>query len=547
MRLWVVALVLLFLAGVGHADQALADAVNTLRIAAGLAPLTRSAALDEAAARHAAYLDQHREPGAQPAGNPAGDSAHRQQPGRQGFTGELPAARAIAAGYPHREVLENVSMGYADSASALDGLMSAIYHRLTFLDLRADEIGVAVGDRSRVFLLGRSDLRGPCRAPPAASLARTPLDCLGQSMTRAHYEQLCAALPAAAAFRPAHPVACPGGKRLDAEFMARVCNQPPPGARFRGYGRFYQPCENATRIDADWFDALCRNPPTAAVHRTSGRYFELCEPPQKVSAAWFEAYCTALPETARYTDSGRFRRPCAAPHSLRIEFLDALVQDVLREGPAFVVWPPPDARDVPPAFFLEEPDPLPDRAVAGNPVSLQISPAHAGQVELARFALFRLEGDVRTPIEATRLLDSASDPNGLLSTHEFALFPMQRLDWGARYEALADVVLNGEPRSLVWRFTTRPGAATVFTAKSDRQRFIVPSSEPVWLYLPPREGQPHTVLRSRTSFRRGNKVTLSVIDPNTAEITVEARYCDRVTVTFEPERVVELVPAGCPG
>ena len=32
-----------------------------------------------------------------------------------------------------------------------------------------------------------------------------------------------------------------------------------------------------------------------------------------------------------------------------------------------------------------------------------------------------------------------------------------------------------------------------------------------------------------------------------AEITVEAPYCDRVTVTFEPQRVVELVPAGCAG
>jgi hypothetical protein len=125
----------------GLALPAVADpaaGVNALRAAAGLPALARAPRLEVAAARHAAYLDRHREPGTLRQASPAGDSAHRQQAGLDGFSGESPGDRALAAGYPHREVLENVSMGYPDLGAALDGLMSAIYHRLTFLDLRAD-------------------------------------------------------------------------------------------------------------------------------------------------------------------------------------------------------------------------------------------------------------------------------------------------------------------------------------------------------------------------------------------------------------------------
>lgn len=525
-------------------NAAAADAVNDLRTAAGLPPLTPSAALSEAAARHTGYLDRHHDPSA---ARPAGDSAHRQQPGLEGFTGASPADRAMAAGYPHREVLENVSIGYADLDAALEGLMSALYHRLTFLDLKADEMGWAVGERSQVFLLGRSELREWCLSPPEDALYRSPLDCLGRAMTRDSYEALCDALPDEALFRASHPVACPKGTRLDAGFMDAVCERPPPLARFRGIGRYYQPCGDDTRIDADWFDNLCRVPPAEAAYDGSGRYVALCDPPQHVAAEWFEAFCVGLPASALYADSGRFRRPCADPHDLRIEFLDDAERLTLAQRPAFVLWPPPGARDVPPAFFVEEPDPLPDRDFSGQPISVQVNPTHADRVVLERFRLFRVRNDTRHLVDAVRVLDADSDPNGLLTTHEFALFPLQRLAWNARYEVIAELLLDGRPQRLAWQFSTKGDGLRVLTAVRDRQRFYVPSGEPLWLYLPPTDGRPHTVLHSKVSYRKGNNVTLTVIDPNTAEITVDARFCDRVTFVFQPERVVELVPAGCPG
>lgn len=532
----------LCLSGPSHADTEF-ERVNKLRMQAGLPALVQDPLLAAAARAHARYLDLHREPGA----GGQGLSAHTQLAGKVEFSGETPAARALAAGYPHREVLENVSMGYVDADSAMNGLMSAIYHRLTFLDLEADSLGVALGERSRVFLLGREDLVELCQAPPAAALFRTPVDCLGQSMRREYYEGLCANLPQRARFRSSHPISCPGGTLLDAGFMAEVCERTPPEARFRGHGRYYVPCENGTRVDADWFNALCANPPDVAAYRASGSYYEICDESVRVYAEWLEAECAALPDSALYTDSGRYRRPCADDSDIRVEYIERLDAARHHELPDAVVWPASGAQDIPPAFFIEEPDPLPDLGVSGYPVSIQFNPAAGALVDMQEFRLFRLDGETRTKIEQVRLLDHASDPNQLLGTHEFALFPLQRLDWGAIYVVLVDVQLDGRPRRFEWQFQTLGDGEPLLTANGQRQRFVVRPGLDYLLYLPPEGDTAYTVLSSRTEHLRGNAVSLEVVDPNTLRVRVEVRYCDRFKIQFDGDRVVELIPEGCRG
>jgi hypothetical protein len=297
-------------------------------------------------------------------------------------------------------------------------------------------------------------------------------------------------------------------------------------------------------LDADWFDALCARPPRTAKARGSGEYVDICTPSQRVDAEWLADYCSALPAEQRYTDSGSYRRPCADALDLRTEFLDALDRQRLADQPTIVTWPPKGAENIAPAFFIEEPDPVPDLDVAGNPASLQVNPAAYDEVELAAFNLYRSDDGDAEPI-AVRLLDAQSDPHGLLTSHEFALFPLQRLDWGTRYEAEARLVLNGEAHRIVWSFTTREAPYPILIAAEDHQRFRVRSGKPVWLYLPPRPGEPHTVLRSRTTYPRDSRVDLAVIDPNTAQITFEAKRCGRVIFEFESRRRVELSLAGC--
>lgn len=519
------------------------ERVNQLRLQAGLGALQPAPLLDQAARGHAAYLDRHREPGVAAHGL----TAHVQVPGNTGFSGASPADRALAAGYPHRQVLENVSMGYDDAASALDGLMSAIYHRLTFLDLTADQLGVAVGRQSRVFMLGRSDLDAMCKAPPQAALLQTPVDCLGQPMRREYYQTLCAELPAAARFRSAHPVACPDGTRLDADFMARICERPPAAAKFAGHGRYFEPCDNGQRIDADWFARICAGEVEQAIYRASGSYYALCEPARRIGAEWLEAHCATLPLAARYTDSLRYRLPCAAQHEIRVEYLEQLDAQRRAKAPELVLWPADGAHDVPPAFFVEEPDPLPDLEVSGYPLSLQVNPTRVAEVVLQRFALYRVRGERLQAIDAVRLLDQESDPNSVLDSHSFALFPLQRLDWGARYQAEVELTLDGTPRRVSWTFTTRGTDMPVLTASAQSQRFTVDQDVDYLLYLPPEPERAFTALSTRAEHRRGTRLELQSIDANTVRIRLDAPVCDRVRLRFDSGREVLLIPSACRG
>lgn len=517
------------------------DGVNRLRIEAGLPALQWQPQLAQAARLHAAYLDQHRQPGE----SGSGISAHSQRPGDAGFVAETPGGRALAAGYPHRDVLENISMGYRSADAALDGLTSAIYHRITFLDFEADSIGVAVGERSRVFVLGRSDLARVCANPPRSALALQPVDCRGQSMRRDAYNAMCAAIPADARFVAPHPLACPNGRRLDAAFMTAVCANPPPAARFGGSGSYYEACRDGRRLDGAWFEALCANPPAAAAYPHSGAYVTLCDDPVAVHAAWFETRCASLADDERYTDSGRYREPCAEPHPLRVESLDALDRRRQETAPAFIAWPPGGATGIAPAFFVEEPDPLPTIDVSGNPVSVQFNPAHVGRVADLRLALTRIDVDPPRPLTEGLLMDHRNDPNRLLSPLEFAWFPFQRLDWGATYEVVLEAVIDGLAERYRWEFATAGDDLPVLTLEGASRTFRVEPGRPYLLYVPPTPTQAMTALSTRTRHTRGNSVDITFVDPNTLRVVIEARWCSPIRIAFDDGREAELLAARC--
>jgi hypothetical protein len=185
--------------------------------------------------------------------------------------------------------------------------------------------------------------------------------------------------------------------------------------------------------------------------------------------------------------------------------------------------------------------------VAGYPLSLQFNPGTVQSVEIRGFSLYREPAGGRDPVAPTRLLDRQSDPHDILTAFEFVLFPLGRLDWGARYRAVVDAVLDGRPQHIEWSFTTRGDRDRVLVAAADRQTFVVDSGVDYWLYLPPAERQPLTVSSVRTEHRRGNRVDIGLIDGNTLRVSLETRFCDRVRMHFDGGRQVVLIPRGCPG
>ncbi len=127
------------------------DYLNSLRQQANLPTLTTQENLSKAALNHSKYMALNHVAG------------HSEKRGNPGFSGETPQERALYAGYLSKIVSENVSWGSPTYQESIDSLMSAIYHRFTFLTYSKDEIGVAKEDRFYTYDLGNSKLNELCK------------------------------------------------------------------------------------------------------------------------------------------------------------------------------------------------------------------------------------------------------------------------------------------------------------------------------------------------------------------------------------------------
>jgi uncharacterized protein YkwD len=466
----------------GCRDGAAAQAyLNRLRLALRLPELAGSEALGRAAESHAAYLGRSRARGA-PAGVVDG---HAESPGRPGFTGETPDARALHAGYPHQAVSENVYSGGEDPREAVDRLMSGIYHRFGFLDPDLDQVGVGACGTSHVFLMGRADLERVCAQPPVEALFVAP-----------------------------YPVACDGGLLLDAGYMERWCASPPREALLRGSGEYVQPCGEGVRVAIRWWKAFCASPPAAGRHRQGSHY----------------------------------ATPCANAPERRIaaQYLDALKQRRLERGPRYVAWPQDGVGTVEPSFSNERPDPVPDRQETGYPPSIEFNPAHVGQVSVEAFRLYRvLDDGTQEPVPVTRLLSQRSDPNRRLSAHQFALFPLARLRWGSRYRVEVRAVVDGRSETVSWTFATRSLGMPVHRVHGAPTRIRYAPGRPLAIDLTSagdreREGEDLSVWA-----RGGVPVGLDSVDRSTLRIEIGAATCDPIQLRRGQRVLAELVAEGC--
>lgn len=108
--------------------------VNEIRAKAGLGLVAQNSKLDQAAQAHADWMIQNQITG------------HIETEGTPGFYGVNPADRAIKTGYNYFWISEVISYGrYGDQAagaSAAQGLVDVIYHRLSMLEPSAIDMGV---------------------------------------------------------------------------------------------------------------------------------------------------------------------------------------------------------------------------------------------------------------------------------------------------------------------------------------------------------------------------------------------------------------------
>lgn len=164
------------------------------------------------------------------------------------------------------------------------------------------------------------------------------------------------------------------------------------------------------------------------------------------------------------------RKACDKDGDLSVEFCETKkmkkseapnVYKIEKNNPDYVIYPPENSYYNLPAFYDETPNPVPDLKASGNPISIQFNPSKTNSVEIIKFEI--RDGE---ELLKSRLLTAKNDPNKKFKKFEYALFPLERLNFGRIYKVLLKAEVNGKPFNKSWTFGTRTLNGTIYSITS---------------------------------------------------------------------------------
>jgi len=182
-----------------------------------------------------------------------------------------------------------------------------------------------------------------------------------------------------------------------------------------------------------------------------------------------------------------------------------------QHNPKIILYPYDGQEEVPPAFYSEDPDPLPDYEVSGFPVSVVFNDYYFKKVDLVSFKLFTQEGK---ELRNVRFMDKKSDPHRRFTAKQFALFPLERLDYGTQYRAEIVYRTSKGQERLSWSFKTqRPTEKLHIITKREETISLDPTRAHL-LYFRPLD--PHDII---DDIRFPLDVDITFVDNHTLKIS----------------------------
>jgi|GEM_PF-510032 len=220
---------------------------------------------------------------------------------------------------------------------------------------------------------------------------------------------------------------------------------------------------------------------------------------------------------------------------IAIDDFDAEQNKTTLQNPAIVTWPYENQNDFQTVFFEESPDPLPTCSVTGNPISIQFNPKRSGTIQMQSFKLYDKDNNA---ITNTTILDESTDPNGKFSSKEFALFPMERLDYASKYTAEFRYVESGIIKSKIWSFYTRGLDYPYYEVETTIATLNIISGKTYIVYTPPIDCNDS---RANVNYTYNtNPPEVNWIDANTLKIRVEGNIGEYVRLVLENGKEITL-------
>lgn len=187
-------------------------------------------------------------------------------------------------------------------------------------------------------------------------------------------------------------------------------------------------------------------------------------------------------------------------------------QNEIREKNSMIVlYPYPNAENVPPVFYTEHPHPLPGSKVSGYPVSVQFNPAFYKKIKLKKFRLFDSNGK---EIKEKKILTYHNDKNHRFTKREFALMPLKRLEYGMTYHVVFEATADGKRVKKGWKFTTKNPYGRLYKITKKRTEITVERNKKTILYFEPRNSKD---ILERVMFSKFLQV--HYMDQNTLEVS----------------------------
>ena len=213
-------------------------------------------------------------------------------------------------------------------------------------------------------------------------------------------------------------------------------------------------------------------------------------------------------------------------------------------SPKLILWPSADASDIPPVFYEESPDPLPDDNVTGYPVSVEFNDGKFDTAPaVSSFILANAVTD--SVVENIKIMDVDNDPNNYFTAYQFVLFPKNRLEWGTPYNAILTYSYNDTESTKNWCFETRSLnnlAERVYRIENDSNVSLdVVSGRKYAIYVVP--NNTNDTLGSVRMRYNCDTHLFSYIDNNTFTITITGEIGQYITLSFNNNQTIKLTIA----
>lgn len=181
--------------------------------------------------------------------------------------------------------------------------------------------------------------------------------------------------------------------------------------------------------------------------------------------------------------NGVLNRLCSAQISGQVRSSPHAWTGVCRRGVLYIDQLPenrylpyvayPQGSDARPDYHSEIPDPMPGHEVTGNPVSIEFKPRGKDEplgIGMLSFDLYQGGRQIKD----VKVLTSDNDPNRLFNDHQFALFPLQPLEYDTEYRAVFRYIEKGQEKEAAWTFRTKRPDFPWFDMKGKTRAAIKP-------------------------------------------------------------------------